>query len=300
MRDLRLLLAGAALALAMAPRARADAPTPAAQCGYCPAIVAQVAGDADRAAARLRCDALIGQQRELGATRDAFLARPRYVDLFPTIYWRVTEIDFQRLAAGDFAHPIETMDEVLAFYDAYRFNRLAWETGGTPEPHWARAYALAAEADEDFGAIGQGSVSDTPDAVRAVLLAAMSAHIDDDLPRVIRGTFAPRPGRVSDPDRLWPDYLATDATINAAMADAAEIYRAIQATSTWRKALLGDENLALMRDALADTNRQVLAMRHRAWSVAVAGGPLPTGDAPQPPGNLEALALKGRQACLPD
>lgn len=297
MREVLLPLAGAAIALALGGEVRAQPATPAPECGLCPAIVAQVSGEVDQAIALIDCQALIGQQVELGVLRAAFLARPRYSDLFPTIYWHVTEVDFRRLAAGDFAHPIETMDEVLAFYDAYRVNRIAWETGGTMEPHWARAYALAEEADADFGAIGQGSVSDTPDAVRSVLLAAMSAHIDDDLPRVIRGTFQPRPGRVSDPRALRADFFATDATINAAMDSAGEIYRAIQNTSTWRKSLLGDDNIALMRDALAETNALVLTMRHKAWEVAVAGGPLPTGEAPQPPSAREDLAAKGRAAC---
>jgi hypothetical protein len=291
------LLAGTLLALALGGAAAGEPASPAAACGLCPAIVAQVAGEADQALALTDCLALVGQQAELGGLRAAFLARPRYSDLFPTIYWHVTDIDFRRLAAGDFALPIETMDEVLAFYDAYQVNRLAWETGGAMEPHWARAYRLAEAADEDFGAIGQGSVMDTPEAVRTVLLAAMSAHIDYDLPRVIRGTFQPRPGRVWEPDQLQADFFATDATINASMASAGEIFAAIQATSTWRKSLLGDANLDLMRDVLAETNQQVLDMRHRAWEVARAPGPLPTGAAPQPPSGRNRLAALGRSLC---
>lgn len=300
MTDPRPLLAGLLLALVLGRAAFAQAPAPAPECGLCPAIVAQVEGEADKALALVDCQALIGQQVELGALRANFLARPRYSDLFPTVYWHVTEIDFRRLAQGDFAHPIETMDEVLAFYDAYRVNRLAWETGGAMEPHWARAYALAAEADADFGAIGQGSVSDTPDAVRTVLLAAMTAHIEYDLPRVVRGTFQPRPGRVSDPAALKADFFATDATIDASMASAGEIYRAIQTTSTWRRSLLADDNLGLMRDALAEANGVVIDLRHRAWDVAVGPGALPTGTAPQPPSDRERLAAKGRAACLTD
>lgn len=298
MADLRSLLAGVALLAVMAAPARAE-PVAAIpdDCGYCPAIVAQLGDGQARSAGLAACEALVGQQVELGAYRSAFLIRPRYVDLFPTIYWHVTEIDFRRLAAGDFRHPLETMDEVLAFYDAYKVNRIAWETGGRPEPHWSKAYGLAQEADADFGAIGQGSVVDTPQAVRDVLAAAMTAHIAYDLPRAVRETFKPTPGRVSEPAELKDDFFATDQTINASMASAGEIYHAIQTTSTWRKDLLGDSNLAVMANGFAEANALVLNLRHRAWDVAVAGGELPTGAAAQPRTDRDQLRAKGRGVC---
>jgi hypothetical protein len=293
--------AGAAFActllLTPALASAGDQRTVPAECAFCPTVAAQAGGGAAGQLGDQLCFALVGALGELDVHRQAFHRRPRYIDLFPTVYWNVTEIDFARLAHGEFAHPVDKLEELVVFFDAYKANRLSWETTGKAEPHWLKHYKLAAQADQDFGAIGQGSAFDTPDAVQHALGSAVSAHVDYDLPRAIRAAFEVRQDRSLTFADLAGDYARTDATIDASAATTAEIFAAIKATSTWKPELLYPASNHWLAQMVEDNNATVIRIRRRAWAVAAGPGPLPTRDAAQPVGDHAALEREGREAC---
>jgi hypothetical protein len=287
----------ASVALTLLQTQRAGAETPV-ECGYCPAIVSQARTDAERRAEPAMCYALVGALGELEAYRSAFDKRPLYINLFPVIYWTITDIEFRRISEGAFAHPFEKLTELVDFFDAFEVNRLRWDTTGAAEPHWQAHYLLARDADRDFGAIGQGAASDTPSAVDAVLSSAIAAHIKFDLPRAIRASFAQRLDPSLTEADLHDDYLKTDATFAAAAGpSAAELFAAVTAKSTWNKRLLDTVGADWMADLIASKTDAVLAMRRQAWAAAVGDAPLPTGDAPQPSGDHARLEAEGRAAC---
>ena len=275
----------------------AQTPAPAEDCAVCPTVAARQSSEDDRQAALELCYTGVGVLSELDRRRAAFRLRPRYMDLFPTIYWNVTDIEFRRIGQGDFAHPLDKLSEIALFYDAWAANRSSWEARGEAEPHWAIHYRLAAQADADFGAIGEGSTFDTPDAARDVLDSAVSAHVDYDLPRAIRAGFDTRRDRSLILADFAADYALTDATIDRSTASAAEIYQAIRETSKWSPLVLAAGSLAWLRQIVASENATVITKRHHAWEVAMGTKPLPTGDAPQPSGDHAALAREGRAAC---
>ncbi len=286
-----------AVALSGAGGAHAAVPAEPA-CAACPAIVAQARTDAERPAASALCERLVGGLVELGRYRAAFDERPRYIDLFPTIYWNITEATVRDAAAGRFAHPIAAVADMAAFLDAYEVNRARWDADGTAEPHWAAHYRLAADADRDFAAIGQGAASETPDAVEAVLGSAIRAHVAYDLPRALRATFQARLDPSLSEADLHTDFLRIDTSIEAAQQPSeVEISAAIAAASTWDKRLMAWAGADWMRALIIRETHSVLEMRRDAWRAAFADASLPTGDAPQPRGDAARLEAEGRAAC---
>jgi hypothetical protein len=290
-----LALACAAATLAAATSAEAER-DPA--CAACPAIIAEARAGAERAAAPGLCARLVGELVELGRYRAAFDAKPRYIDVFPAIYWQITEATVSDAGAGRFAHPIAVVQDVTAFLDAYETNRARWDAAGAAEAHWATHFRLAADADRQFGAIGQGAASETPDAVAAVLDAAIRAHVAFDLPRALRASFRSRFDPTLTEPELKTDFARIDASIEAAQApSAAEIYAAVAKTSSWDQRLLAGPGTEWMGSMVAGEAHSVLTMRAAAWRAAFADAPLPTGDTPQPAVDASTLEAEGRAAC---
>ena len=121
------------------------------------------------------------------------------MNLFPTVYYNVTQLEMQRLAdGGTFAYPVEHMEEMLDFFDAYKVNRDVWNSGGIAEPHWQAAFNKAIAADLNPGWIAGW-------AAREVLNSAIEAHVQYDLPRALRYSFE----NIFDP-RLIPVDLLPD------------------------------------------------------------------------------------------
>jgi hypothetical protein len=174
----------------------------------------------------------------------------------------------------------------------------AFDEGRPVESHWKRHYDLAAEAEADFGAIGEGSAFDTPDAVSGVLSSAIEAHVDFDLARAIRASrerrFHPA---LTDAD-LAADFAKVDAQQASDLAGR-EIFEVVRATSKWNRRLLSKTAFRWMNRMVKSNTDGVVEGRMKAWKIAVEGGPLPTGELPQPDWDHAALLARGQRTCQP-
>ena len=186
--------------------------TPATDCGFCLDLSRQLEAPADRAAALELCHVLSGALGQLGQYRSAFLDDPHYVDLFPLIYWHVTRIEMQRLHDREFSYPIEKMQQMLMYLDAYIVSRAHWFANRGGERHWQRHLAAAMDADEDSEGIGHGMAFDTPALIDQVLTLGNSAHVEFDFPRAIRDSFVHRHHPMLTADELHPDSVKTNDT----------------------------------------------------------------------------------------
>ena len=258
-------------------------PAPAVACAACVQVILQ-SDPAGAVEARMLCARAAGAFVRLGHWRDAFLAEPRYAELFPVVYWHVTRAELQWVAEGHYTHPLEILRQIDVFFDAYDWNRTRFDAGLPPEPHWAAHFSAAADADREFGQIGRGMAFDTPDTVDQVLSSGVIAHIDFDLPRALRFAFAARQDKQVSADALAADFRAADGIFPIAnVGMVADLKATIRATSDWDLSLLRPEVLGWFDEIAARSQTMVLQRRHLAWANAFASTPLPIGDAPQPP-----------------
>lgn len=281
--------------------ARLPAPPP---CSPCERIAAQSATPAEKAESRRLCHALYGALGELRGYRQAFVSAPKGADLFPDMYYNVTQATLARLAAGDFRHPIETMDQMLAFYDAYRLNRQSWsKTGHAADPWWQSYYDLAAVVDRNIAAASADPHLTTAarnffDAtiwhVPGLRDEGVKAHVSYDLPRAIRAAFARRFHPALTEADLRIDFDRSDETIRIATAPASrDIAEAAAHLGPW-----GTHAVDLWRlwqgDSLRSTADDAIRLRHVAWNDAFDRA---RTLAPAPASDHASLERAGAAAC---
>ena len=122
---------------------------------------------------------------------------------FSRLYQYVTEELIETCRRGDVAHPTWVLRLVPRFHTAYARNL---ET--SPERHWAEAFDAIAEAanDRDAGAL----------AFWRAVVAGARAHIEGDLPRVLRATYEEHYAGRCDYVRFRADCLLLSAPLGAA------------------------------------------------------------------------------------
>jgi hypothetical protein len=233
---------------------------------------------------------LLGALKELGDYRTSFLSKFDFINLFPTVYYEVTQLEMQRLAAGGtFSHPIAHMQQMLAFFDAYKFNRDIWNSGGIAEPHWRAAFVAATSA----------NISPTLTLLdlERVVDAGITAHVEYDLPRALRDSFKNTFELNLTPDDLRPDFIASNQTLRDSMAiSAADIQNAVSGPS-WLFPSIQE-----MLDYAAGITDGVISKRVLAWDEA-SGDFLPpeidgTPLVPQPAINHGLLEMTGTMNCV--
>ncbi len=135
-----------------------------------------------------RAGIVSGILEELAVERERFLKKGDPADLFPTLYFNVSRIEFAHVLASDADVRPEMLDMIITFYDAYRANRDAFDKGGrgAVESHWKSYYRGAAEA--------RKSGSNSMATIAGLILSGVDAHLDD-LSRTIRYEFARSPGK---------------------------------------------------------------------------------------------------------
>jgi N-acetylneuraminic acid mutarotase len=264
-------------------------------CSICAAIANQYANTQAKHESVRLCHILMGALKELGDYRTSFLKNPRFVNIFPTVYYNTTSIEMQRMAAGDFRHPVQKMRQMLAFFDSYKWNRDAYDAGRKPEPQWRGYYTAANAAENRMRSKLPDLFPDTLGlAVLRVITEGVVAHVDYDFPRALRYAF-----RNHAPDSVdLDDFIKTNETIRlSADASANDIYYAFRGSYPWNTLLEVPTLAHWLNDKLGIT-QSVIDKRMRAWKLAFQRGnvPLPTSEA-QPTTNHELLMQQGMAYC---
>ena len=89
----------------------------------------------------------------------------------------------QRILKGEFTYPIEKMKQMIAFYEAYKYNRANWDAKKLRfvEPHWQMHFEYATNPLTSF----PRSCAE----VGNVLALGILAHVGFDFPRTIKYAF---------------------------------------------------------------------------------------------------------------
>lgn len=185
-------------------------------------LLAKAVSPAEKAELKKHYYTMVAMVWELHNYRQKFLEKGDMINLFPTAYYHTTIIEMKAIAAGSFIYPIEKLKQMMAFFDAYRVNRVNWDNGLTDqvEPHWQEHFRYA-ESDD-----AQSNLFCTR--VAYVLGSAIVAHVKYDLPRAINYAFNNRyDKRITQGSILIKDFLATDQvfnrSMNATLADVASV-----------------------------------------------------------------------------
>ena len=117
---------------------------------------------------------------------------------FTNSYVRTTEGAIEEADAGSFADPVFILRLITYFEKLYFDNILAADAGRWVEPHWQRAFDIAAQADAKRRLFARMRTrADFPDSIRAVVasvVASSRAHVRFDLPRAMTWAHLNRPG----------------------------------------------------------------------------------------------------------
>ena len=122
---------------------------------------------------------LLGILDDLNKYRQAFLSEGQLINLFPTAYYHTTFSEMKNIASLKFYYPIEKMRQMIAFYDAYKWNRNQWEQNtGLCESHWLQHFQHSNRVLTNFDFFCS-TIGDN-------LGTAILAHVYYDLPRALR------------------------------------------------------------------------------------------------------------------
>lgn len=148
--------------------------------------------------------ALLGVLSELSDYREQFLSDGKLINLFPTAYYHTTLAELKNIvdSVNGYDHPIEKMKQMLAFYDAYKFNRVTWDFGQyhLVEEHWKIHFDTASRN------ISHYIYADLKEALNT----AIDAHVKYDLGRAIKFAFNNRYNLILRSDNLLDDFKRTD------------------------------------------------------------------------------------------
>jgi hypothetical protein len=217
---------------------------------------------------------LLGVTDILNKYRQNFLKTNDFKDLFPLAYYNTTMEELKRIKQGEFTHPREKMEQMLAFFDAYEVNRRLWESGkrDAVEEHWNAHFRIAEGKTKDYrGCLGAAEIEkrsykycdeDYFYAVGDVLRSGIDAHVSHDLPRALRFTLNQQKSRGITPEALAGDFNQTNSTLQASSNQTSkEIfrhYKLAQWMDRHTREFAGGDNL-----------NRVLRLRKKAWEDAV-------------------------------
>ena len=170
------------------------------------ALIGQATDDDDsllRAGLYLRA---LGVLAELKAYRSQFLLAGSLINLFPTAYYHVTLEEINKIGMGNYCYPVERLQQMLVFYNAYKVNRNAWDAGNVSavESHWINHFRFADHSKISFFCC-KASV---------VLASGIDAHIKYDLPRALRFAFSLSP---TTPDLLFDEFKSCNCLFESAL-----------------------------------------------------------------------------------
>lgn len=217
---------------------------------------------------------------ELGEYRNNFLRTSNLKELFPAAYFHTTKNELDKIVAREMESPIDKMEMMIAFYDAYKANRVAYESGKRSEieRHW-QSYYDAVSVGNDFIEQKSPTLNELllNSSLQIVLGAGIDAHVEYDLPRAIRYVAVDsKGGKGQTKEILRADFEKTDSIFSETQDLASkDIINSLYPGFTSDKinslaAILGTKLLG------SSMQSKVIKMRYEAWDLAFSGKRLPT------------------------
>ena len=209
-----------------------------------------------------------GILEKLGSSREKFLETGDFKELFPTLYFHTTKLEFDKVLGNKTQNPIEKLEMIISFFDAYQFNRELFEKGGpgAVEPHWKTYFEKAVAANES------GAVGDKYDKMTELMFDGVDAHVVYDLPRFVRYFTSKKPERVAE---LKQEYNGIDSVfVEAAQNANGDILKALEALGVKRPGKNGD---SMFKSGAS----YIIVARKNSWDIGVSSQPLLT-KGPQP------------------
>ncbi|MEZ5346968.1 MAG: hypothetical protein R2681_15580 [Pyrinomonadaceae bacterium] len=197
---------------------------------------------------------------KLGNSRSKFIKSGDPAELFPTIYFYTTKLEFEKVLSGRSDLPVEKLEMIISFYDAYQHNRDLYENGGPDavEDHWKKYYSGAANFERSM----------EPEAkyekMTEILFDGVDAHVYYDLPRFIR--FYTR-DRGEDLSALKKEY----DTFNKVFSDAA-----LSANKDILAVIFKSEPPGERNEVFKTGASYMIVARNRSWNLGIGRKPLPT------------------------
>lgn len=195
---------------------------------------------------------------ELDRSRERFVNTGDLIEIFPLVYFYEMQHSLEAGMKPRMVHKIEYMELLIAGFDAYKYNRDAYDSGDKQAVgrQW-REYFSAVEAAQKDGR-GKWNPQDGVDA----LGVGFDAHLLSDLPRAIRYVV-----EKSDTDKveLQRDFDASNTFFAVAEARAkGDILKMFENKSARDEA----------NQVFGNGSEFVAFARKKAWEMAVGGGPL--------------------------
>ncbi len=206
-----------------------------------------------------------GILERLGESREKFLKAGDFRELFPVIYFHTTNEIFKRVLANKSQNPVEKLELIIGFFDAYQFNRELFEKGGpdSVEPHWKKYFEKAVAANES------GAVGDKYDKMTEIMFDGIDAHVVYDLPRFVRYFTSKKPEGVAEIEK---EYNGIDSVfVEAAQKANADI---LEATGVADNDKTGNN---IFKSGVS----YIIVARKKSWELGIGSEPLLTKK-PQP------------------
>lgn len=208
---------------------------------------------------------LLGALNILGEYRKQFLQNGDLINLFPTAYYHTTLSEMKNIVSDtDYLYPIEKMNQMVSFFDAYQKNRLAWESNNKSlvEPHWEKHFYNATSGSSNIINFGCSGIA-------GVLESGIIAHVEYDLPRALRYAFNNRFDKSRKADELIGDFNKTDkifpTTKEKTKSDIASVRWCAEWWQNTGEFLFGN---------LYKTDGDVVKMRKKSWDKAHNNSPI--------------------------
>ncbi len=255
-------------------------------CDY-QAFVDKGSSAADKEARFDRYLKLIGVVQELGNYRQDFIAEGNLINLFPTAYYHTTYSEMLDIISNKFNHPIEKMQQMLAFYDAYKANRVAYDNNSsTVETHWKDHFDKAAS-------FLSNKVNFSCTGIASTLKTSIIAHVQYDLPRAIRYAKQQQFDPTVSEQALKAEFYATDAIFASTNKKTKKDISSVRACAAWWQSV-GE---AVFADFIPiyPNDATVVKWRKEAWAKGMGNAPISL--APQPETNHQVLLNLGKKRC---
>lgn len=201
---------------------------------------------------------------ELALMRENFLKTGDFIEIFPTVYFHTTSLEFELILSNKIENPLEMMDLVIDFYAIYKKNRIAFVEGGidSVEPHWKNYYKSAIEANA-YRSSSRHLFKPIRMLwkVKTVINHGFVAHIDYDLEKSIGKILS---SASISKESLYRDFRSSDSVMLQADSKANNDF----ANAFFKRMRFFAKLSINFGQQLFNVSSKILKMRLNAWKAA--------------------------------